>query len=74
MGRTLPTITQQIAETESMLRGFRRTLRRMAPVVITLAPPLLEERAFLVERVCAQADTLFTLELPASQPYQPELL
>ena len=28
MGRTLPTIPQQIAETESMLRGFRRTLRR----------------------------------------------
>jgi hypothetical protein len=28
MGRTLPTIIQQIAETESMLRGFRRTLRR----------------------------------------------
>ena len=28
MGRTLPTITQQIAETEAMLRGFRRTLRR----------------------------------------------
>ena len=28
MGRTLPTITQQISETESMLRGFRRTLRR----------------------------------------------
>ena len=28
MGRTLPTITQQITETESMLRGFRRTLRR----------------------------------------------
>ena len=49
-------------------------LRRTAPVAITLAPPLLEERAFLVERVCAQADKLFTLELPASQPYQPELL
>jgi len=28
MGRTLSTITQQISETESMLRGFRRTLRR----------------------------------------------
>ena len=28
MGRTLPTISQQIAETESMLRGFWRTLRR----------------------------------------------
>ena len=49
-------------------------LRRMASVAITLAPPLLEERAFLVERVCAQADSLFTLELPAPEPYQPELL
>ena len=27
MGRTLPTIAQQLTETESMLRGFRRTLR-----------------------------------------------
>lgn len=49
-------------------------LRRTAPVAITLAPPLLEERAFLVERVCAQADTLFTLEQPAPQFYQPELI
>jgi hypothetical protein len=49
-------------------------LRRAAPVAITLAPPLLEERAFLVQRVCAQADTLFTLELPEPQPCQPELL
>ena len=49
-------------------------LRRMAPVAITLAPPLLEERAFLVERACTQADKLFTLELPAPEPYQPELL
>jgi len=28
MGRTLPTVTQQLAETEAMLAGFRRTLRR----------------------------------------------
>lgn len=28
MGRTVTTLTQQIAETESMLAGFRRTLRR----------------------------------------------
>ena len=28
MGRTLPTITQQLSETESALTGFRRTLRR----------------------------------------------
>jgi hypothetical protein len=49
-------------------------LRRVAPVAITLAPPLVEERAFLVERVCAQADQLFRLELPQPQPYQSELL
>lgn len=28
MGRTLPTITQQISETEASLARFRRTLRR----------------------------------------------
>jgi hypothetical protein len=28
MGRTLPTISQQISETESALSRFRRTLRR----------------------------------------------
>ena len=49
-------------------------LRRAAPVAITLAPPQVEERAFLVERVCSKANQLFTLELPAPQPYQPELL
>ncbi len=34
MGRTLPTITQQITETEAMLRGFRRTLRRSDQYVL----------------------------------------
>jgi hypothetical protein len=58
---------------EACLTQLER-LRRTAPIAITLAPPLLEERAFLVERVCEQADTLFTLELPEPQPYQPELL
>jgi len=58
---------------EACLTQLER-LRRTAPVAITLAPPLLEKRAFLVERVCAQADTLFTLESPAPEPYQPELL
>ncbi len=28
MGRTLPTITRQLAETESLLAGFRRALRK----------------------------------------------
>ena len=49
-------------------------LHSAAPVAITLAPPQVEERAFLVERVCSKADQLFTLELPAPQPYQPDLL
>jgi len=34
MGRTLPTITQQLAETESLLTGFRRTLRRSDQYVL----------------------------------------
>ncbi|MFN7036840.1 MAG: hypothetical protein ACK4SN_10795 [Bellilinea sp.] len=28
MGRTVPTITRQLNETEAMLQGFRRALRR----------------------------------------------
>jgi hypothetical protein len=28
MGRTLPTISQQLTDTEASLRGFRRTLRK----------------------------------------------
>jgi len=28
MGRTLPTITQQLTDTEAMLKSFRRTLRK----------------------------------------------
>lgn len=40
-------------------------LRQCAPVVVTLAPPLLTERAFLIEMVCAQAECVLLQEVPA---------
>jgi hypothetical protein len=45
-----------------------------APVVVTLAPPMVEERAFLIEQVCEKADQVFTLEMPATQVAQLALL
>jgi hypothetical protein len=44
-----------------------------APVVVTLAPPLVAERAFLLEQVCVKADEIFVQEVPADQPIQPAL-
>ncbi len=49
-------------------------LRRTAPVLITLAPPLVEERAFLVQRVKDQADQLFESEIITPIITQPGLL
>jgi hypothetical protein len=54
-----------LREAERLLQSCLNQLRRLrlsAPVVITLAPPLVAERAFFVERVCEQADKVFTLE------------
>jgi hypothetical protein len=48
-------------------------LRRAAPVLITLAPPLVEQRAFLVQRVKDLADELFESEHSAPAPVQPAL-
>ena len=42
--------------------GQIERLRFTSPVAISLAPPLLPERTFLVEQVCKQADQVFTLE------------
>jgi len=42
--------------------GQIHRLRLSAPVVVTLAPPLVEDRAFLIEQVCASADEVFTPE------------
>ena len=43
------------------------------PVVVTLAPPLAEERGFLLEQVCAQADEVIAKELPVAEFLQPTL-
>lgn len=43
------------------------------PVVVTLAPPLAEERGFLLEQVCGQADQVMVKEAPVCQPTQPSL-
>jgi hypothetical protein len=53
--------------------GQIQRLQVSGPVVVTLAPPLAEERAFLLERVCQKADEVLTREIPLSQPFQPEL-
>lgn len=44
-----------------------------SPVVVTLASPQTEERAFLLERVCQKADEIFLRQAPSSPPVQPAL-
>ena len=53
--------------------GQIQRLRVSGPVVVTLAPPLAVERAFLLERVCEEADEVLTREIPLAQPFQPVL-
>jgi hypothetical protein len=48
-------------------------LCQFAPVVVTLAPPLVAERSFLLEQVCAQAEQVMIQELPVPQICQPAL-
>jgi hypothetical protein len=48
-------------------------LRQFAPVLVTLAPPLLPERSFLIDMVCARADQVLTREMPLVIPSQPAL-
>lgn len=57
---------------DSCLGQIERLLM-LAPVVVTLAPPLVEERAFLLEQVCRKADEVLIKELPVCQPVQPLL-
>ncbi len=57
---------------ESCLSQIERLLL-LAPVVVTLAPPLVEERLFLLEQVCRKADEVLIKELPICQPVQPSL-
>ncbi len=53
--------------------GQIQRLQSSAPVVVTLAPPLVEERAFLIKQVCEKADEVFIPDLPALQVMQPVL-
>ncbi|MBI5933865.1 MAG: hypothetical protein HY867_09170 [Chloroflexi bacterium] len=65
-----------IHETDRLLKsclGQIHRLRLSAPVVVTIAPPLVEERAFLIEQVCASADHLLHLAPPISPICQPPL-
>ena len=51
-----------VHETDRLLKsclGQIHRLRLSAPVVVTLAPPRAEDRAFLIEQVCEAADELF---------------
>ena len=43
------------------------------PVVVTLAPPLAEDRDFLLEQVCRQADEVMIQEALVCRPTQPSL-
>ena len=53
--------------------GQIQRLLLSGPVVVTLAPPLAEERSFLLEQVCRQADEVIVKETPVCQPIQPSL-
>ena len=54
---------------EACLSQINR-LRQFAPVAVTLGPALLAERAFLVDKVCMLADTVFVEDSPIPQELQ----
>ncbi len=63
-------------ETDRLLKSCLCQIQRLVlsgPVVVTLAPPLAEERGFLLEQVCAQADEVIVKELPVAEFLQPTL-
>ncbi len=65
-----------VQEVRRLLDGALRQVERLcqvSPVLVTATPPHTTGRAFLLEQLCARADQLFALELPASPPLQPAL-
>lgn len=76
MGRTVPTITRQLNETEAMLQGFRRALRRGDQTLldgllasahrhlaaISVSGALLPFEAALLAMLIEQARQIATLE------------
>ena len=66
-----------LREIERLLAVCQRHIERLShagPVLVALHPPQTRERAFLVDRLCAQADRLITAEFPETQVLQPALL
>lgn len=65
-----------IHEAFRLLNSCLGQIQRLAlsgPVAVTLAPPLAQERGFLLERVCGQADEVMVREEPVCQSTQPSL-
>jgi hypothetical protein len=65
-----------LREIERLLAICQRHIERLSlagPVLVALHPPQTRERAFLVDRLCAQADRLIAAELPGTQVLQPVL-
>lgn len=63
-------------EADRLLKSCLSQIQRLVlsgPVVVTLAPPLAEERDFLLEQVCRQADEVMIQEVPVCRPTQPSL-
>ena len=63
-------------EADRLLKSCLAQIQRLGlsgPVVVTLAPPLAEERGFLLEQVCRQADKVIIKEVPICQSTQPSL-
>ena len=63
-------------EAQRLLEACLGQIERLclsAPAAITLGRPILEERAFLIQKVCDRADSLFTEEVPSPEARQPEL-
>lgn len=65
-----------IHEADRLLKSCLGQIQRLVlsgPVVATLAPPLAQERDFLLEQVCRQADEVIIKEAPVCEPIQPTL-
>ena len=57
---------------EACLRQVER-LSQFAPVIVTLAPPVTEQRAFMIEQVCARSERVMLQEKPDQIAIQPAL-
>lgn len=88
MGRTVPTLTRQLNETEAALQGFRRALRRNDQILldallasarphlaaITNAETLLPFEAALLAMLLEQSRRVFLLEQEVQRLQQEILL